>query len=94
MTIEEKLFWPAIRLIAPCVGFLACAYMVYGILGESLFLDESLSSLKHFLFWLPMCFLFMGLFMRIAEREQHDRIQKRIQKLETALAVSAEKTTE
>ena len=94
MTIEEKLFWPAIRIIAPYVGFLTCGYMVYGILGESLFVDESLSSMTQFLFWLPICFLFMGLFMRIAEREQNDRIQQRIQALETALAASEEKTPE
>ncbi len=91
MTVEEKLFWPAIRLFAPYVGFITCGYMVYGILGESLFVDESLSSLKHFLFWLPTCFLFMGLFMRIAEREQNDRVQQRIQALETALAAREEK---
>ena len=65
MTGEDKLFWPAVRLISPYVRFITCGYMVYGILGESLFLDESLSSLKHFLFWLPMCFLFMGLLLKL-----------------------------
>ncbi|MEE2889999.1 MAG: hypothetical protein VX404_06090 [Planctomycetota bacterium] len=91
MTGEDKLFWPAVRLISPYVGFITCGYMVYGILGESLFVDESLSSLKHFLFWLPTCFLFMGLFMRIAEREQNDRIQKQIQALEASVAELNEK---
>jgi len=87
MTGEDKLFWPAVRLISPYVGFITCGYMVYGILGESLFLDESLSSLKHFLFWLPVCFLLMGAFMWISESEQNDRIQA----LETALAARDEK---
>jgi hypothetical protein len=36
----------------------------------------------------------MGAFMRIAEGQQHDRIKKRFQKLETALAELKENTAE
>jgi hypothetical protein len=90
MTMEEKLHRSAIRIIAPYMGFIGTGFLVYLTLGESLWMDESLSSLKHFLFWLPVSFLFMGAFMRISESEQNDRIQA----LETALAARDEKTTE
>ena len=95
MTMEEKLQRSAIRTIAPYMGFIATGCLVYLPLGDGLWLDESnSSSLTHFLFWLPVSFLFMGAFMRIAEGQQHDRIKKRFQKLETALAELKQKPTE
>ena len=91
MTMEEKLQMSAIRIIAPYMGFIVTGCLVYLPLGESLWLDESNSpSLTHFLFWLPVSFLLMGAFMRIAEGQQHDRIQA----LETALAELKQKPTE
>ena len=94
MTIEEKLYGSGIRILAPYMGFITTGCLVYLPLGESLWLDENLSSLKHFLFWLPIGFLLMGLFMRVAEKQQHDRIQERLQALEAALAARDENTTD
>ena len=79
------------RRIAPFVGALFCFFLTMMTLGP---LDvgggSNSGSLTPFLSFLPICFLLMGFTMK----EQHDRIQQRIQVLETALAASEEKTTE
>jgi hypothetical protein len=78
------------RRFAPFVGALFCFFLTMMTLGP---LDvgggSNSGSLTPFLSFLPICFLLMGFTMK----EQDDRTQERIQKLETALAARDEKTT-
>ena len=80
------------RRFAPFVGALLCFFLTMITLFPPLDVGggSNSGSLTPFLSFLPICFLLMGFTMK----EQHDRIQQRIQVLETALAASEEKTTE
>ncbi|RTZ88175.1 MAG: hypothetical protein DSY81_01550 [Bacillota bacterium] len=84
------------RRFAPFMGALFCVFLVLiehaGQIAKYFIFDgpPPPMSLNTFLWFLPMCFLFMG----FALKAQDDRTQGRIQALETALAARDEKTTE
>ena len=80
------------RRFAPFAGALLCFFLTMITLFPPLDVGggSNSGSLGPFLSFLPICFLLMGFTMK----EQHDRIQQRIQVLETALAAREEKTTE
>ena len=80
------------RRIAPFMGALFCVFLVlieHAVYIAQLFIIDGPPppmSLTSFLWFLPMCFLFMG----FALKAQDDRTQQRIQALETALAARDE----